>query len=72
MPRIKRWFPVSHDFFDDPEVVELVNLFGERSVFMWMRMLSWGDRSDGYLAATKAQVSAGLRQGQTASIYVTM
>ena len=58
MPRIKRWFPVSHDFLDDPQTIELIDRFGPRVVFMWLRMLSWADRSDGCLG-TRDQVCHG-------------
>lgn len=51
MPRIKRWFPVSHDILDDPETIELAKTFGDRAVFMWLRMLSWGDRNAGKLGS---------------------
>lgn len=53
MPRIKRWFPVSHDFLDDPETIELSSTFGDRSVFMWLRMLSWSDRNEGELGTAE-------------------
>jgi hypothetical protein len=58
VPRIKRWFPVSHDFLDDPQTIELIDRFGPRIIFMWMRMLSWSDRNEGCLG-TRAQVLGG-------------
>lgn len=49
MPRIKRWFPVSHDFNADPEVWELTDKFGDRAIRVWLELLSIADRNDGEL-----------------------
>jgi len=61
MPRIRRWFHVSHDINSDPEVWELTDKFGERAFRIWMEILSIADRYDGlvpgeikYLSSTLA------------------
>ena len=61
MPRIRRWFHVSHDIYSDPEVWELTDRFGERAFRVWMEILSIADRYDGlvpgeikYLSSTLA------------------
>ncbi len=56
MPRIKRWFPVSHDFLDDPDTIDLIREFGERAVFMWLKMLSWADRNRGLIGSDEASI----------------
>jgi hypothetical protein len=57
MPRIKRWFPVSQDLLDDPEVIKLRRECGDRAVFMWLRMLSWSDRNDGELKGDRTSIA---------------
>ena len=47
MPKIRRWFPVTHDINSDPEVWEMRNTIGERSLGIWLEMLSIGDRNGG-------------------------
>lgn len=47
VPRIKRWFPVSHDINADPEVLELTDRFGLAGLKIWLQLLSIGDRNDG-------------------------
>jgi len=47
MPRIRRWFHVSHDINSDPEVWEMTRRFGDRSYRVWMEILSIADRYDG-------------------------
>lgn len=49
MPRIKRWFPVSHDFNADPELWELTDAFGDRALRVWFECLSIADRNEGEL-----------------------
>ena len=49
MPRIRRWFHVSHDINSDPEVWELTDRFGERAYRVWIEILSIADRYDGYV-----------------------
>ena len=68
MPKIKRYFPVNHNINDDPEIWDMTRQFGDRSLRVWMELLSTGDRNDGYLPtmsqayaralAGKCQVSA--------------
>src|SRR4051794_5006102 len=47
MPRIKRWFPVSHDINRDPEFCELSRRFGATGIRVWLELLSIADRNDG-------------------------
>ena len=47
MPRIKRWFPVSHDFNRDPDIRVMIRQCGERSLRVWLEILSIADRNDG-------------------------
>ncbi len=49
MPRIKRWFPVSHDINADPEVWAMRREIGEKSLSIWLEFLSIADRNDGEL-----------------------
>jgi|SRR5215467_9516946 len=49
MPRIKRWHPISHDLNADTEVWELTETFGDRSLRIWIEVLSIGDRNNGIL-----------------------
>lgn len=46
MPRIKRWFNVSHEINSDPEVWELTDTFGDWLLRVWLQMLSIGDRNE--------------------------
>src|SRR5262245_43895953 len=68
MPRIKRWFPVSHDFNHDPEVRELRQMFGDWLGYAWQELLSIADRNDGivkgsdeFISHTMARTSLGRR-----------
>lgn len=47
MPRIKRWFPVSHDINSDPEVIQLTDRFGLTGLKVWLEILSIADRNEG-------------------------
>jgi len=49
MPRIKRWFPVSHDLNADPEVWAMRHTIGEKSLSIWLELLSIADRNDSEL-----------------------
>lgn len=49
MPRIKRWFHVSHDINSDGEVWELTDKFGVAGLRVWLEMLSIADRNEGHL-----------------------
>jgi len=65
MPRIKRWFPVSHDINSDPEMWDLRERFGERAGFVWLEMLSIADRNEGITGpnsgSTRAAIAAKCR-----------
>ena len=54
MPRIIRWFRVSHDINSDPEVWELTNTFGERALRVWLEILSIADRNSGQIPASRS------------------
>jgi len=47
MPRIKRWFPVSHDINSDPEVWAMRHQIGEKALGIWLEILSIADRNEG-------------------------
>lgn len=49
MPRIKRWFPVSHEINRDEELWALEKKYGPRVVRMWLEILSIADRNDGVI-----------------------
>jgi len=49
MPRIKRWFPVSHDINADPEVWAMRRQIGEKSLSIWLEFLSIADRNESEL-----------------------
>lgn len=49
MPVIVRWFRVSHDINEDPEVWELTRLCGDRALRVWLELLSIADRNGGAL-----------------------
>jgi hypothetical protein len=49
MPRIRRWFHVSHDINSDGEVWELTDRFGATGLRLWLEFLSIGDRNEGRL-----------------------
>lgn len=60
MPRIKRWFPVSQDINSDPDVWVLRNKYGEKSLSIWLEILSIADRNDGELPGDFEQLIAGI------------
>src|SRR3990167_2493504 len=49
VPKIRRWFPVSHDINRDPEMWEFRELIGKRADAIWDEILSIADRNEGYL-----------------------
>lgn len=60
MPRIRRWFHVSHDINNDPEVWELTDTFGDWFLRVWLQMLSIGDRNEGYIKGDVRWIIEGL------------
>jgi hypothetical protein len=52
MPRVKHYFPVSHEINDDPEVWELTSIFGDRAFRTWMEVLRILDRTENHWLAT--------------------
>jgi len=49
VPKIRRWFNVSHDINSDPEVWELTDKFGVAGLRFWLEILSIGDRNEGLI-----------------------
>lgn len=47
MPRIKRWFPVNHNINRDPEVWVMRREIGEKSLSIWLEILSIADQNEG-------------------------
>ena len=46
MPTPKRWFPVSRDINDDPEMWELTSLFGDRALRITLEVFAILDRTE--------------------------
>ena len=57
MPRIKRWFPVSHDINRDPEVWQMRETFGEKSLSIWLEVLSIADRNEGSIPGDERTIA---------------
>lgn len=55
MPRIIRWFPVTHEINADPELWELREIHGDRAGFIWLECLSIADRNDGVVGPASDQ-----------------
>lgn len=71
MPRIKRWFPVSHDINSDPEIWEMRRSIGEKSLSIWLEILSIGDRNGGELSGRYEELTrsiAGKCQATTRTV----
>jgi len=49
VPRIKRWFPVSQDINSDPEIWAMRHQIGEKSLSIWLELLSISDRNESEL-----------------------
>jgi hypothetical protein len=70
MPRIKRWFPVSHDLNRDPEVWEMRKTLGEKSLSIWLEILSIADRNEGLIIGEEKHIAGVLAAAcQTHSGY---
>jgi hypothetical protein len=52
MPKIKRYFPVAHNFNRDPEIQDLRIRFGDWMGYVWQEFCSIGDRNDGIVPGT--------------------
>lgn len=57
MPKIKRWFPVSHNVFNDPEVLEIKEEFGDWSPWTWLWLLSIADQNNGKIRGKKEMIA---------------
>src|SRR4029434_1114890 len=60
MPRIKRWFAVSHDINEDAEVWELTRAHGDRALRVWLEILSIADRNEGVIPGALESVVRAL------------
>lgn len=49
MPRVKRWFPVSHKINRDPEVIELRKKYGNDFIYVWLEILSQCHENKGFI-----------------------
>jgi len=58
MPRIRRWFHVSHDINEDPEVWELTDTFGDWFLRVWLQMLSIGDRNNHWIKGERRWIES--------------
>lgn len=58
MPKIKRWFPVSHDINRDPELWALREHFGEKILACWLELLSIADRNEGVIPGELNAISS--------------
>lgn len=56
MPTIVRWFRVTHDINQDPEIWELRETFGDRAGFIWLECLSIADRNSGQIGPYSNQI----------------
>lgn len=68
MPRIKRWFPVSHDINGDPEVWELTTTFGDWLLPVWLEILSITDRAEGELIGTPVALASTFARFQKGNL----
>jgi hypothetical protein len=62
MPRIKRYFPVSHDINEDAEVWEFTEKFGDRAFRTWMEILRILDRNENYFHFTPEWLAGASRK----------
>ena len=60
MPRIRTWHRVAHDFNRDPEVRILRQRFPDWMAYVWLEMLSIGDRKRGFLKGELEAIAEGL------------
>ena len=69
MPQIVRWFRVTQDVNQDPEMWELREQFGDRAGFIWLEMLSIADRNKGIVGPasdqTRNQLASKCRSSRT-------
>jgi len=57
VPRIKRWFPVSHDINRDPDLWDLEEQFGSKILRIWLELLSIADRNEGEIPGELNSIS---------------
>ena len=62
MPRLKRWFPVSHDINDDGQLWELTDEFGDRALRVWLEICSILDKTENWWLCSEASCRAIFRK----------
>src|SRR3990167_8705411 len=62
MPGYKRWFPVSQHINRDPELWDLCRQFGDRSIRVWLEILSIADRHGGVIPGASTELPPDLRR----------
>lgn len=62
MPSPKRWFPVSRDLNDDPELWEFTDTFGDRALRVWLEILAILDKSQNCWRLTDGAIAAVSRK----------
>lgn len=60
MPRIKRWFHVSHEINSDEEVWELTDRWKAWGLRVWLQLLSIADRNEGRIKGDLALISRSM------------
>jgi len=60
MPKIKRWYPVSHSFNRDPEIQQLRQTYGDWMGYVWQEMCSIGDLNEGEIKGEVASIAASM------------
>ena len=58
MPVPKRWFPVSRDINEDPEVWDLTDSHGDRAIRVWLEILAILDKTENCWRLTGAWLSS--------------
>jgi hypothetical protein len=60
MPKIKRYFPVSHQFNRDPEVRELRQKYADWMGYVWQEMCSISDMNEGEVPGKAEEIAKSL------------
>lgn len=73
MPTPKSWYRVSHELNKDPEVWELTTKHGDRSLRVWLEVLSIMDRHDNRMNVTPQQLAsiAGIVRVHPGTVWKT-
>jgi len=70
VPRAKRWFPVTQDFNDDPQLWELTDLFGDRALRVWFEICAILDKTENRFEVTDGAVKSIARKCRQSSAKV--